>query len=118
MKNIATKEEFDLELKSGEKKFILFYSSYCPFCLMFLPNFKKIAAQFPETFTEASIDSLPELEDTFAVEVVPTVLFFKNGKLSNRLDGILGRGLTEENLSAFVKSCAAPGKAIPPNENP
>jgi thioredoxin 1 len=114
VRKIVTKKEFDLELKSGEEKFILFYSAYCPFCLMFLPNFKKIAARLPEAFLEVSTDSLPELEDAFAVKVVPTVLFFRNGKLADRLDGILGRGLTEESLGAFVKSCAAPGKELPP----
>jgi hypothetical protein len=31
----------------------------------------------------------------YSVEVVPTVLLFKNGKVSKRLDGVLGKGLTE-----------------------
>ncbi|OGR68529.1 MAG: hypothetical protein A2081_05930 [Elusimicrobia bacterium GWC2_61_19] len=108
MKKIATKKEFAMELASGNGKFILFQSSYCPFCLMFLPVFKTSAARAPEAFAAVSTDALPELEDAFSVEVVPTVLYFKDGKLAGRLDGKLGRGLSEKDLDAFIKVCGGP----------
>ena len=108
---ITSKKEFDKEIGSGGGRFALFHSAYCPFCVMFMPAFEKQAASNPAAFLKVSTDSLPELEDAFAIEVVPTVLFFRSGKLEKRLDGQLGRGLTGENLAAFIKSCSGPEKA-------
>ncbi len=110
-KTIRDKKDFEQHLASGEGKFALFYSGYCPFCLMFLPAFEKRAAGKPGAFVKVSTDSLPELEDAFSIEVVPTVIFFKNGKPEKRLDGTLGRGLTEESLGSFIKSCEVQGKS-------
>ncbi|OGR44718.1 MAG: hypothetical protein A2X35_05300 [Elusimicrobia bacterium GWA2_61_42] len=110
MKTITTKDDFDRDLGSGSESFMLFYSAWCPFCTMFLPAFEKAAAGGPAAFVKVSTDDLPELEEAFAVEVVPTVLFFKDGKLKKRLDGALGRGLTEENLKDFIKACGPKAK--------
>ncbi len=109
MKNIRTKADFDSEIGGGER-FILFYSAWCPFCSSFLPVFEKAAAANPAVFAQVSIDDLPALEDSFGIEVVPTVLFFKDKSLKNRLDGVLGLGLNAEKLGAFVKTSGAAGK--------
>ena len=104
MKKITKRSDFDAELAAGDK-LALFYSAYCPFCQMFLPAFEKQAKAAPGTFVLVCTDDLPELEDLFAVEVVPTALFFRKAKLASRLDGALGRGLSEEGLAAFAKAC-------------
>ena len=105
MKSIKLKAEFDAEIGSGQGRLVLFYSSWCPFCTSFLPVFERVAAANAGAFARVSIDDLPELEDAFAIEVVPTVLFFKDGRLSSRLDGVLGLGLNADILGAFVKAC-------------
>lgn len=109
-KTINEKKDFDRELGSGGEKFALFYSSYCPYCRVFLPAFEKHAAGKPGAFIKVCTDSLTELEDSFSVDVVPTVLFFWDGKLEKRLDGALGVGLTEAGLAGFIKACAGQGK--------
>ena len=107
MKTIKTETDFDAELGAGGERLILFYSGWCPFCTVFLPAFKKAAAGKPSVFAAACTDDLPELEDRFSVEVVPTVLFFKNGELVKRLDGAPGIGLTEAELAGFTNSCCS-----------
>lgn len=115
MKNIVTKADFDAEISAGGERLLLFYSGWCPFCTDFMPAFEKTAGAGPAALAKVCVDDLPALEDSFAVEVVPTVLFFKGGKLTKRLDGILGRGLTAEKLRAFADTCgiktAASGEA-------
>jgi len=105
IKEIKTKEDFDRELRPGANKFALFYSAWCPFCVEFFPVFEKLAAGNPGSFCRVSTDNLPGLEEAFAVEVVPTVLFFRDGKLAGRLDGVLDKGLTAEGLAEFIWSC-------------
>lgn len=109
MNEIKRKEDLDRELGGGEK-FLLFYSAWCPFCLSFAPAFEKLAAGGEGAFAKVSTDDLPELEDAFSVEVVPTVLFFRGGKLAKRLDGKLGRGLSAADLTAFLKLCRGKAK--------
>ncbi len=101
MKRPRDRAAFDLELGSGDR-FALFYSAYCPFCSAFLPAYEKQAGA-DGRYLEVCTDDLPELEDLFSVEVVPTVLFFSGGKLAARLDGQLGRGLSAEGLADFAK---------------
>ena len=43
--------------------------------------------------------------EKFSVEVFPTVLFFEEGKVSKRLDGLAGAGLNRQQLEAFAKQC-------------
>lgn len=109
-KNIKSREVFEAELKAGGGVFALFYSSWCPFCTAFLPAYDGHAKKAGGAFVKVSLDDLPELEDRFSIEVVPSVLYFKGGKLSGRLDGALGRGLSAEGLAAFAGDCLAKGK--------
>jgi thioredoxin 1 len=109
-KSVKTGEVFEAEIKPGEGRFALFYSAWCPFCTGFLSAYDAEAKGAAGAFLKICTDDLPELEDRFSIEVVPTVLYFKGGKLARRLDGALGRGLSSEGLRAFVAACAAPGK--------
>ena len=46
------------------------------------------------------------LAEKYGIEVYPTVLFFKNGKVEKRLDGIYHVGLTKGQLEDFVAGCS------------
>jgi thioredoxin-like negative regulator of GroEL len=102
-KIIKSRQDFDAELKGPGRSLALFYSRWCPFCTAFLPDFQAQALGHGDAFLLVSTDDLPELEDAFSVEVVPTVLRFENGRLAARLDGVLGRGLNSANLKAFLQ---------------
>ena len=110
IKHIENDADFRLAVEAGGDCFALFYSAWCPFCRLFAPVFEKQAAGGRKAFVEVSTDSLPGREDRYSVEVVPTVLFFSGGKLAGRLDGEPGRGLTAENLTAFIGACGGTAK--------
>ncbi len=103
-RKIATKKDFDAEIGKTSGSITLFYSAWCPFCLSFLPAFEALAGK-REGFIKVCTDDLPELEDAFSIEVVPTVLCFRNGKVTARLDGELGRGLNAGSLASFAAAC-------------
>lgn len=105
MKDIRTQKDFDAELEAGGERFVFFYSGWCHFCTTFLPALEEHANGSQVVFVKLCVDDLPGLEEHFGVEVVPSVLFFKDGKLAKRLDGVLGRGLSEEKLLAFARTC-------------
>ncbi|MEI7481635.1 MAG: thioredoxin family protein [Elusimicrobiota bacterium] len=111
MTNIIKNEaDLDKQLAAGASVFILFYSQWCPYCIAFLPSYEKRAKAAPDSFLRVCIDDMPDAEDKYAIDVVPTVLSFRKGKVDKRLDGKLGAGLTETHLSAFIISCGFPDK--------
>jgi thioredoxin 1 len=101
--------ELDLKeiLKVKDKVFVLFYASWCPFCISFLPIFQKYAEEKGRHFIVVQ-DDQETIADQYSVKVYPTVLFFKNGIVSKRLDGILGVGLEDEQLVKFVSFYPGP----------
>ena len=95
-------------LKANERAIALFYASWCPFCVDFLPVFQKCAEGEGLGFLAVQ-DDQETMGDRYAVEVVPTVLFFEKGKVAKRLDGVLGVGLNEKKLTDFIDICRQPG---------
>ena len=82
----------------------LFHASWCPFCVTFLPIFKEHAEGEGRHFVSVQ-DDQETIADQYSVKVYPTVLFFENGVVSKRLDGVLGVGLDEKQLVEFISSC-------------
>jgi thiol-disulfide isomerase/thioredoxin len=99
----------DLEKKIKEKKsvFVLFYASWCPYSQKFLPEFIKSAGVSKECHVRILVDDNDALVDDYSIEVYPTVLYFKDGKLNKRLDGISSVGLNKPQLEDFKKRCGA-----------
>lgn len=48
------------------------------------------------------IDDREELMDRYSVEIVPTVIFFENGRIKRRCDGEAGIGLNEKRLIDII----------------
>jgi len=96
----------DLEdiLKTKKRAFVLFYASWCSFCRTFLPIYDRYFEKQPETFLRVMIDDREELMDRYSVEIVPTVIFFDNGRIKKRCDGEAGVGLSEKRLIDIIKS--------------
>ena len=103
------KDSHDLHgiLKAKDKVFVLFYASWCPFSIRFLPIFERLAQAEEENFVRIVIDREEGLCEKYAVAVYPTVIFFEKGNISRRLDGLAGIGLDEEKLAELISACKA-----------
>jgi thiol-disulfide isomerase/thioredoxin len=101
------KERRDLAdlLKTKDGVFVLFYASWCPFSMGFLSVYEKHAEGPEGRFYRMTLDGNEDLFDEYAIEVYPTVLFFKNGKVDKRLDGKHLAGLREKQLTGLIDSC-------------
>jgi len=92
-------------LKARDKAMVLFYASWCPFSARFLPVFERYAQDHEQAFLRILVDPDESLSNDFSIAVVPTVIFFENGKISKRLDGISGVGLNERKLTDLISVC-------------
>jgi len=97
--------DFDCMVKSGKDMFALFYATWCPFSMSFLPHFHKHAEGAGRDCVRVTIDEREALFDEYKVEYMPTVLYFKNGKLSKRLDAAPHVGLSEKQLLDLLAKC-------------
>jgi thioredoxin 1 len=86
---------------------IAFLADWCPFCRDFAPGFEALAGAGPFEIAVADLtDENNPLWERFGVEVVPTLLAFRDGKSIFRRDGHLGRGLAPSDLAALKKALA------------
>lgn len=83
---------------------VLFHATWCPYCRAFNPTFDRLAEQ--SAYLAAGEYLLDDYDDPFwarfRIDVVPSVLFFSQGKLVRRLDGRAGEGLTEADLERGI----------------
>lgn len=94
------KKEFSESMLQGEKILaVVFYASYCPFCLKFSETLKKYYLKEKVSFAKADIsdDSSPYW-NRYRIDVVPTIVVFKGKIIVDRCDGTLGRGIDEKDL--------------------
>jgi thiol-disulfide isomerase/thioredoxin len=104
---IQERRELAELLKSKDGVFVLFYASWCPFSLAFLPIYEKHAERGGPSFVRMTLDGNEDLFAEHAVEVYPTVIFFKAGKAHRRLDGKHLGGLKEKQFTDLIAACAA-----------
>jgi len=93
------------ELASHDKVLALFYASWCPYCMAFVPAFNELVAHFNSgTVIHVLLDDYDNpLWDDYNIGAVPTVIFFEKGKVSNRLNGRFGVGLSAKELSKWLE---------------
>jgi len=105
MSRLCSVQEIREVTGSGNEVFVLFYASWCPFSLAFLPIFEKRAEGGGTEFVRILLDGNETLFEEHDVSVYPTVLYFKNGAVARRLDGTPFVGLEEKQLNELVLSC-------------
>ena len=95
-KSKQEKSSIDDLLKSKEKAFVLFYATWCPYSLRFLPIFEDYVKVNPNECISVIIDDKPDLCEKYKIDFYPTVLLFKKGEVKKRLDATPGEGLTKK----------------------
>lgn len=82
-------EVFKKEVLESEKAVLVdFYASWCAPCKMLAPVLEKIASSRADfDIAKVNIDYCEDLAIEYGIEVVPTMLVFKDGKPVNKLVG-------------------------------
>ena len=103
MIEVDNKQDLDAELSKNKRVLALFYASWCPYCVRFVPVFKRRIKLQEGSVVYVLLDDYDNpLWDDYSIDAVPTVILFKNGKVSCRLDGSLGVGVSEKQLQVWL----------------
>jgi thiol-disulfide isomerase/thioredoxin len=102
---MCSQKEIQEIVASGDDVFVLFYAAWCPFSQAFLPVYEKHADGREKEFVRIVLNGNEGLFEEHDIDVYPTVLFFREGKVSRRLDGKHLAGLREKQLADLIASC-------------
>ncbi|MBC7091533.1 MAG: thioredoxin family protein [Nitrososphaeria archaeon] len=99
-------KEFSEDLLGMEKILVVvFYASYCPFCQKFSKILEKYYFKERICFAKADVsDDDSPYWSKYSIEVVPTIIVFKDKMIVDRCDGILGKGIDEKVLASLLEN--------------
>jgi len=92
-------------LASPEPVLLMIWAPWCAYCRMLLPIIDRIAAEYNDRLKVAklNVDDNPAVSSQYTVQGIPTVLMFKDGKLMNRMVGVLSKEDIERQLTAVLR---------------
>ena len=76
------KEQFDKAMESGKAILVDFWAPWCSYCRRIGPAYDKVAAQYAQSLdvVKVNIDDEPLLANLEHIEVIPTLVLYKDGK--------------------------------------
>ncbi len=99
-----TDAQFEDEvIKSDSPVLVDFWAEWCAPCRMLAPVVKEIAEEFGDRIRvyKMDLDANPQTPQRYNVRAVPTLLFFKNGEVSDQLVGAVPKARIVEKLNSL-----------------
>ena len=85
-------DNFDKEINNTDKLVLIdFYATWCGPCQMLSPIIEEIAEEYADKLEvfKVNVDSNQELAIKYDVLSIPTLMYFKNGKMLNTTVGFI-----------------------------
>lgn len=105
MAKLINEDEFEaLVLKNDKPVMLDLFATWCGPCKMISPFVEEVKEELEgkaDVF-KVDIDHNEELCEKFSVSAVPTLLFFKDGKLADRIVGAVNKETMSEKLKALM----------------
>jgi thioredoxin 1 len=105
MIEVSNERDLESHLQNNKRVLALFYTSWCPYCRIFLSIFDRNASKRGFNLVlRVRVDNYNNpIWDKYSIDAVPTVLLFYMGKVCRRLNGRFGSGLSERELKEWLK---------------
>jgi thioredoxin 1 len=79
------------------------WAAWCGPCNMLSPIVEQLAAEHPEiTFGKLNVDENRHVPMKFGIMSIPTLLYFKDGKLADKTLGALPKKMLEDRLKKLA----------------
>ncbi|MEX2466794.1 MAG: thioredoxin [Gemmatimonadota bacterium] len=102
----VTDDNFVSEIEQGEGlRMVDFWATWCGPCRMVAPIVSELAGEYQEKglrVGKLDVDSNPSTTARFRVTSIPSILFFKDGELVDRVVGAVPRPHLEEKIKSHL----------------
>ena len=100
----VNKESFENEVLNSEKVILVdFFATWCGPCQMLAPVLEKVAIEQNDfDIAKIDIDEVQELAISYDIQVVPTMLIFKNGNVVGRMEGFYSQSEIVAKVSEYL----------------
>lgn len=90
----------DILSETGKIQVIEFYRKSCAHCMMLQKELELLSEEDGETVTYGKVDieEQPGILQKFDIMSVPTVMFFKNGEMKEKIIGYYPKAIISENI--------------------
>lgn len=100
----VSESEFNEIVNNGHKLVVVdFFADWCMPCLMMAPIIEELAEKMEEVkFVKINVDDNQEIASRFEVRSIPTLVFFKGGKMADRMVGGMDADALEEKIESLL----------------
>ncbi len=96
---------FEAEILKSEKPTVVdFWAPWCGPCKAIGPVIEDLAGTYGGQikFAKCNVDDNPATPGKYGIKAIPTLIFFKDGKVSNQITGMVAKAKLEESIKAIL----------------
>ncbi|MEM2866565.1 MAG: thioredoxin [Candidatus Hadarchaeales archaeon] len=100
----VTEESFDRFIRENPRAVVDFWASWCPPCRILSPVVEELARKYAGkvAFGKLNVDEHPSVAERYGIMSIPTLLYFREGKLVDETVGALPAGVIEERIRKLL----------------
>ena len=92
-------------LKNGAQPLVVdFWATWCGPCRMLAPIIEELSKEYEVRITvgKCDVEENEDLAAEFGIRNIPTILFFKNGEVVDKVVGAVAKAKIEEKMNALL----------------
>ena len=92
-------------LKNGAQPLVVdFWATWCGPCRMLAPIIEELSKEYEGRITvgKCDVEENEDLAAEFGIRNIPTILFFKNGEVVDKVFGAVAKAKIEEKMNALL----------------
>jgi len=91
-------------LKSDKPVMVDFWAPWCGPCKAIGPVIEELSKKFGDKirFMKCNVDNNPVTPGKYGIKAIPTLIFFKDGKVSDQITGMVAKSKLEDTLNKLV----------------